>query len=240
MTTAELTVIAPCFNEEPNVAPLCARMLAVFDGMPVPTELLLIDDGSHDHTWDRIAAAAQRHERVRGVRHEKNQGIVGGWLSGLCHSSAPLVCLIDSDLQNRPEDIPLLYRTFVEKGPDLVQAVRHPKVNRNRIAFSKGLNALLNLTFGMHLRDNKSGFILCRRAVLEDILEDAAGYRYFQSFIGVAAGVRGLHIEEVDNDFDGRNAGQSFLSNFPLQVSFRIILELGRYRAATRRRRPAR
>ncbi len=236
MASAELTVIAPCFNEELNIEPLCARVLAVFDALPIQAELLLVDDGSFDRTWERISEAAAKHARVRAVRHETNRGIVAGWLSGLGNTTASLVCLIDSDLQNRPEDIPRLYRTYLERRPDLVHAVRHPKVNRNRIVFSKVLNAILNLAFGMHLRDNKSGFILCRREVLEDILKDAAGYRYFQSFVGVAAGVRGYGIEEVDTAFDGRSAGESFLSKFPLGVSLRIVLELGRYRAQTLRR----
>lgn len=231
----ELSVIAPCFNEELNVDPLCARMLAVFDEMPIPAELVLIDDGSKDQTWDRITAAARKHPRVRGVRHDENKGIVGGWISGISSTEAPLVCLIDSDLQNRPEDIPRLYEAYVATHPDMVQAVRHPKVNKNRIAFSKGLNALLNATFGMRLRDNKSGFIVTTRAHLADILRDADGYRYFQSFIGVAAGARGLRIVEVDTDFDARSAGESFLSNFPVQVSTRICVELLRYRLDTLR-----
>jgi len=238
MTTPGLNVIAPCFNEELNVEPLSARVRAVFDKMPIACELILVDDGSKDGTWERIQAASRDDARIRGVRHEKNRGIVGGWVSGLENGSAPLVCLIDSDLQNRPEDIPRLYEAYLRAKPDLVQAVRHPKVNRNRIAFSKGLNAILNVTFGMHLRDNKSGFVLCPREHLEDILRDAPGYRYFQSFIGVAAGVRGLRIEEVDTDFDARAAGESFLSNFPVQVSVRIIQELMRYRAQTLRRKP--
>lgn len=236
MTNPELAVIAPCFNEELNVDPLCARMLAVFDGLPVAAELVLVDDGSKDETWARISEAAERHPRVRGVRHEKNKGIVGGWLSGLANARAPIVCLIDSDLQNRPEDIPRLYAAFVEKRPDIVQAVRHPKGNLSRFAFSKGLNALLNVTFGMRLRDNKSGFILCRREVLASILADAPGYRFFQSFIGVSAGARGYRIEEVDTEFDERNAGVSFLSQFPVMVSLRIVQELLRYRVETLRR----
>lgn len=236
MTTPELAVIAPCFNEELNVDPLCARMLAMFDGLSVPAELVLIDDGSKDHTWEKIEAAGKRDARVRGVRHEKNKGIVGGWLSGLAATKAPLVCLIDSDLQNRPEDVPRLYDVYARLRPDIVQAVRHPKANMNRVAFSRGLNAILNATFGMRLRDNKSGFILCKREVLEDILKDAPGYRFFQSFIGVAAGARRLRIEEVDTEFDMRNAGESFLSNFPIQVSLRIIEELVKYRVDTLRR----
>lgn len=237
-----LVVIAPCFNEELNVEPLAARMVKVFDGMaqvkapsggPFSAQLVLVDDGSRDGTWSRIEEAAQRDPRVLGVRHPTNKGIVGGWLSGLSASQAELVCLIDSDLQNRPEDIARLYETFLRDKPDIVQAVRHPKVNKNRIAFSKGLNLLLNVSFGMWLRDNKSGFILCRREVLEDILRDAPGYRYFQSFIGVAAGVRKLRITEVDTDFEPRNAGESFLSNFPIGVSLRICKELLDYRLST-------
>lgn len=241
MATPTLSVIAPCFNEELNVDPLCDRMFAVFEQLaadpvhPVTAELILIDDGSKDATWQKIEERAAKDARVRGVRHAKNKGIVGGWGSGLEASRAPLVCLIDSDLQNRPEDISRLYRAFVEERPDIVQAVRHPKVNKNRIAFSKGLNAILNVSFGMRLRDNKSGFILCKREVLEGILRDAPGYRYFQSFIGVAAGVRRLRIAEVDTDFDARNAGESFLSNFPIQVSLRICRELLDYRIDTLR-----
>lgn len=228
-----LSVIAPCYNEELNVDPLCTRMLAVFDGMDVKAELVLVDDGSKDETWARITAAMARDPRVRGVRHDKNRGIVGGWLSGLAHAEAPLVCLIDSDLQNRPEDVPRLYAAYVKKEPDLVQAVRHPEGSVTRLVFSKGLNALLNVTFGMHLRDNKSGFIVCRREVLADILADAPGYRYFQSFIGVAAGVRHYTVAEVDTVFEARNAGESFLSGFPAMVSLRIVKELLRYRRET-------
>ncbi|NUP10443.1 MAG: glycosyltransferase family 2 protein [Polyangiaceae bacterium] len=233
----DLTIIAPCFNEDMNVHPLVARMLAMFETLPIDAELILVDDGSRDATWQKIQEEQAKHDRVRGFHHEKNKGIVGGWRTGLAGSRSPLVCLIDSDLQNRPEDIPRLYDAYESERPDLVQAVRHPKVNKNRIAFSKGLNFLLNATFGMHLRDNKSGFILCKREVLDAILADADGYRYFQSFIGVAAGVRQCRIVEVDTDFDARHAGESFLSNFPIQVSLRICKELLQYRVDTLRNR---
>src|SRR5262245_44644754 len=60
MMDPTLSVIAPCFNEELNVEPLCERMLAVFDRMPIPAELLLIDDGSKDRTWDKIEEASRK------------------------------------------------------------------------------------------------------------------------------------------------------------------------------------
>jgi phenylacetate-CoA ligase len=232
----EISVIAPCLNEEDNVAVLVRRTMATFDTMRVPGELVLVDDGSTDRTWAAIESEMGRHPRLRGARHPRNRGIVGGWKTGLEVARGPLVCLIDSDLQNRPEDIPRLYDAHEREAPHIVQGVRNPKRPSRRLMFSRGLNLLLNASFGMRLRDNKSGFVLCRREVLESILEDAEGYRYFQSFIGVAAGVRGYRLVEVDTSFEPRHAGESFLSRFPIQVSLRIIGELARYRIETLRR----
>ena len=162
-----ISVIAPCFNEEENVDPLVDRMIAAFDAMNVPAELLLIDDGSRDATWERISVRAAADARVRGVKHDANRGIEGAWQSGLEAAKGRLACLIDADLQNRPEDVVRLYKAYLRDLPDLVQAVRHPVRGLRRCRmFSRGLNFLLNTVFGMKLRDNKSGFVLGRRETL--------------------------------------------------------------------------
>jgi phenylacetate-CoA ligase len=220
-------------NEEDNVDLLVERVCRTFDEVPVRGQLVLIDDGSTDATWERIEAHVRASDRVTGVRHDANRGIEGSWRTGLEHAAAPLVCLIDSDLQNRPEDIARLYRAYRDKSCDLVQAVRHPTQDRTRIFFSRALNLLLNATFRMKLRDSKSGFVMCRREVLADILEHRFRYRYYQSFIGVAASVRGYRIEEVDTDFERRHAGSSFLSSVPVVPSLRILVELAKFRTET-------
>lgn len=234
-TTApvELSVIAPCYNEEGNVYELTRRMLAMFDTLPVPAELLLIDDGSKDRTWDRIQDAMALDSRVRGEQHPKNRGIEGGWLTGLGVAHGRLVALIDSDLQNPPEDIARLYEAYREGGSDIVQGVRHPVNVHSRLFFSRALSHLLNATFLMRLQDNKSGFILCSKEVLRDLLDHRFHYRYFQNFIGAAMGVRGYKVREVDTEFRPRHAGQSFLSDFPVLVSLKIAAELVKYRVET-------
>ena len=233
-----LSVIAPCYNEQGNIPALTERTLAVFDCLGITGQLVLIDDGSEDQTWDRIVEEAGHDERVLGVQHETNRGIVAGWQSGLSASDGELTCLIDSDLQNRPEDIAQLYKMYLREIPDLVQGVRNPADGARRLhLFSRGLNALLNATFRMRLRDNKSGFVLCRRNDLSTILQHRYAYRYFQSFIGVAAGARGMTIAEVDTRFERRHSGQSFLSRLPILVSARILFELLKFRLETWRSR---
>jgi phenylacetate-CoA ligase len=230
-----LSVIAPCFNEEGNVAALVERVLPVLAPLPEGSELVLVDDGSRDRTWERIEAERARHDNVVGVRHEVNRGIEGGWLTGLQASSAPLVCLIDSDLQNRPEDVARLFRLYCDTPDiDLVQAVRRPARGVRRLhLFSRALNHLLNLGFGMRMRDNKSGFILCHRDVLSALLRHRYDYRYFQALIGASAGARGFSIAEVETIFDDRHAGESFLSRVPIGPSLTIVWEMAKFRIET-------
>jgi phenylacetate-CoA ligase len=234
MSNVQLSVIAPCFNEEHNVETLVQRVLDTFKAMGIRGELVLIDDGSRDQTWARITAAMEAHPEVRGVRHPKNRGIEGGWNSGIDNASADVICLIDSDLQNRPEDIQRLWETYQRESVDIVQAVRRPEglENRRRV-FSSTLNLLLNLSFGTRLRDSKSGFVLCRKEVFRAILDHKYKYRYFQSFIGAAAGVRKFTVAEVDTVFEQRRAGQSFLAGFPVKAIVNVVWEIAKFRVET-------
>jgi phenylacetate-CoA ligase len=225
-----LSVIAPCLNEEGNIDLLAARTLAVFDKMNIRAELVLVDDGSTDQTWTRIQAQTGKDCRVRGVRHARNQGMECAWRTGLNAAKGERVCLIDADLQNRPEDIALLNNAFTLGHADAIQAVRHSvTAARHRCLFTRGLNFLLNRVFGMRSKDNKSGFILCGREVLADILRHRYRYRYYQCFIGPAAHLRGYVIQEIDTVFDSRHAGRSFMTQ-PVLISLKILWETLKFR----------
>jgi phenylacetate-CoA ligase len=229
-----LSVIAPCYNEEPNIDLLVERTLAVFATLDIEAELVLIDDGSVDRTWARVRARTEADPRVRGLQHSTNGGIESAWNTGLTAARGHLICLMDADLQNRPEDIPRLLRAYVHGAADVVQGVRHASsmLTRHRL-FTRGLNRLLNRAFGTSLRDNKSGFILCHREVLRTVLEHRFYYKYFQSFLGVAVCSRGYTLGEVDTVFDARHAGSSFLSRIPVLASIRICWELLKFRFET-------
>ena len=224
-----LSIVAPCFNEAANIPELVARCVRVLDDNGIAGEILLVDDWSQDDTGDVIREQESRFgPRVRGVAHQENLGIEAAWRSGLSASRGTYACFLDADLQNQPEDVGRLYREIRASNADLVQGVRRHigKAERSRVLLSVGLNWLLNVSFGMRARDNKSGFVLARREVLGDVLSHRHRYRYFQTFITVATEARGFQIREVETLFERRIHGQSFLGRFPLKVIFFCLVDL--------------
>lgn len=217
MTHVVLSVVAPCYNEEDNVAALASRVRKVFEKMGVVGELILVDDCSTDDTRAHIAALGEKFPEVRGVYHDHNKGIFGGWQSGLAASQGDFVCFIDSDLQNPPEEIVRLFRKLRSSGFDMVQAVRSSigRLRDNRWFLSRGLNHVLNGMFGMNAQDNKSGFVLAPREVLTDCLRIKGRYRYPHTFIRVSAERKGYRVAEVETLFEDRKAGKSFLGDIP-------------------------
>ena len=231
MAELQLSVIAPCFNEELNIPELTRRVLNVFDHGKIEGELVLVDDGSRDGTRVVIERMMQEHPgRVVGRFHPANLGMAYGWKTGVAAASAPIVAVIDADLQYQPEDLLRLYRELLDHSVDIVQGWRSA-VGRERGArynLSRGLNYMLNKTFGMELQDNKSGFVMCAKEVMEDLLTYKGNYYYWQSFIMVAAHAKGYSYKEVETLFENRRAGKSFLDGATAKAVTRSLADIGK------------
>lgn len=211
----DVSVISSCLNESRNVVELTERLEAVFAKENIRGEIVLVDDGSTDDTSKLMQELAGRFPNVKIIIHSQNRGIVKGWQSGLKVACGTYVCLIDSDLQNLPEDVGRLYKEILWSHVDAVQGWRN-HIGRLQDSWlrhiaSRGLNALLNFVFGMSMRDNKSGFVVCRKSVLEDILVHRFSYTYYQTFISVAAKYKGYSIKEVETLFQDRLLGKSYI-----------------------------
>jgi phenylacetate-CoA ligase len=225
----ELSVIAPCLNEELNIPELTRR------------ELVLVDDGSTDGTARVIRSMIEAYPgRVQGAFHPENRGIAAAWKSGAGLARGKLVATIDSDLQYQPEDLLRLRRALYEHSVDVVQGWRSwvGRAKDKRYHISRAFNHMLNGAFGMNLKDNKSGFVMCAREVFQDLLTHESGYFYWQSFVMVAAHAKGYSYKEVETLFEQRKAGQSFLDKRTLSASIKSIYDLGKalweYRAERR------
>ena len=227
-TEPALSVIVPCYNEEGNIRELATRLQAVFTGKDIPGEIIFINDCSRDQTGELIDEMAAGDPTIVACHHPTNRGLAAGWATGLAASHGSYVCLIDGDLQNLPEDVWRLYREITIHPVDVVQGYRSSigRLKDSRYSLSKGLNILLNVLFGMNLRDNKSGFVLCRREVLAEILRRRFSYYHFQSFITVAAKARGFTIREVETIFQSRLVGKSFIPSFPGKLIFQVVTDL--------------
>jgi phenylacetate-CoA ligase len=228
--TVELSVIVPCYNEEDNLPELVERTERVFERRRIRGEIVLVNDGSRDGTAAQIEALAERHPCVVGVHHPTNLGIPAGWKSGFERSRGRYVCTIDADLQYQPEAIAHLYREMCFSNADLVQGWRSTleRQHDHRYYWSRGLDYLLKLAFAMPEYDVKSGFVLYRREVFEDILQESGRFHYFQHMITVVAKAKGYSVRQVETLFAERHAGQSFVGGFPLKMMSRTLVDIGR------------
>jgi phenylacetate-CoA ligase len=226
----ELSVIVPCYNESLNIHELIERLQNVMHKKNIKGEIILVNDGSTDDTGDVIDRFAEKYKNITTVHHQKNKGIAEAWKTGLSASSGEHVCLIDADLQYQPEDIWRLYREIQVANIDIVQGYRSNigRLMDYRYIFSRGFNVILNLLFGMYLRDNKSGFVLCKREVLHDILQHRYHYYYFQSFIAIAAKEKGYTIREIEVLFRERRLGSSFIQRWPLKVIACSLIDIAK------------
>ena len=225
------SVIAPCFNEEYNIPELSRRVLAVFDRGGLAGELILVDDGSTDATRATIEAQVAAGEgRVIGCYHDGNRGISQAWATGLAAAQGGFVAIMDADLQYQPEDLLRLYRELREHSVDIVQGWRSAvgRERGTRYHLSRGFNFLLNKTFQMKLQDNKSGFVMCGKEVMEDLLAYEGNYAYWQSFIMVAAHAKGYSYKQIETLFENRRQGTSFLDDSAYRVSAQSLVDLAK------------
>jgi phenylacetate-CoA ligase len=208
-----ISIIIPCLNEAGNIRAIFERISKSLES--IKYEVVYVNDGSTDDTQLEIDKLSLDFPNVvKTTRHEVNLGIPEAWASGLSIAQYVNVCLIDGDLQNPPEAIPNLLKTFLEEQADLVQGSRSSigRIKDQRLVFSRGLNFILNVVFRQNAKDSKSGFLIARRHVLEIILRDRLRFSNFQTFIGVAARSKGFRVVEVETLFQSREIGKSFLT----------------------------
>ena len=226
-----LSVIIPCYNEEKNLPELAERIIKTFAMQNIEGEIVFVDDASEDGTHGVMRRIADEYESAIIIKkHDQNKGLFEAWKTGLKYAQGEYACFIDADLQNLPEDIARLYEEIQFTHADIVQGYRSSigRIKDSRYYLSRGLNLLLNLIFGMHAKDNKSGFIIASKEVLEDILRFRYLYYYPQSFVTVSAHIKGYTIREIETIFQSRLYGKSFITKNPLKPTLLSFVDLAR------------
>ncbi len=201
-----ISVVIPIFNEEGNIRELGRRLLETLSGMGRTFEILLVDDGSSDRSWDLIQELhAQHPESVRGIQFSRNFGQHQAIFAGFQASRGEIVITLDADLQNPPEEIPRLVAK-IEEGYDAVGGWRE---HRQDSIFRRWPSALVNRVMskvtGIHLRDYGCMLRAYRRTVVDSINQCPES----TSFIPALANSFARRIAEIPVGHAEREKGQS-------------------------------
>jgi glycosyltransferase involved in cell wall biosynthesis len=205
VTTPDLSVVAPLYNESQNVRPLVAWILEALAAYPGSFELVLVDDGSRDDTWAEVQAMAA-DPRVRGLRLARNVGQTAAMMAGFDHARGRVVVSLDGDLQNDPRDIPELVAKL-DEGYDLVCGWRQRRQDKLllRKVPSWVANRMIRRLTGVPITDNGCSLKAYRRELLDRISLYAEQHR----FIPALSASVGARITEMPVRHHARRYGES-------------------------------
>lgn len=167
MNDVDISLILPVFNEGDHLAQSLQVILGVIDSVTPSYEVILVNDGSQDSTWDIVTAAAAANPKVRGVSFSRNLGKESAILAGLRHAAGRAVILMDADLQHPPMLIPEMVRLWREEKYDIVNARKSWRGRENAVQrmLAKSFYAIYAALTGANIR-NASDFKLMDRRVV--------------------------------------------------------------------------
>jgi dolichol-phosphate mannosyltransferase len=179
----ELSIVIPLFNEGTLVEELIKRVKFNSNAITQEFEIILIDDGSTDSTWEKIENGAKQDGRVKGIKFSRNFGHHYALTAGLHHAVGEWVVVMDGDLQDRPEVIPELY-TKVNEGFDIVFVSRRNRPERiyYRI-IQKIFYWILRRLSGINFDSSQANFSILNRKVVEAFKNFPENARFYASTI---------------------------------------------------------
>jgi glycosyltransferase involved in cell wall biosynthesis len=223
----ELSVVVPFHNEEPNVEPLYEALTCALVPLAVPYELILIEDGSTDGTFLKLARIQRQDERVRVIRFTRNFGQTAAFAAGFAHARGRLIATIDGDLQNDPADLPRLLA--MAAAFDVVAGWRRPRRDPwlTRRVPSIVANWLIGIVSGVRLHDNGCSLKVFNADMVKPLKLRAGMHR----FLPALASQLGARVTEVVVHHRPRQHGRS---NYGLSRTFRVVADLVHLRGLMR------
>jgi dolichol-phosphate mannosyltransferase len=225
-----LTIVVPCYNERPNVAPLIAKLDAALFG--IAWEAVFVDDNSPDGTTAEVRRIAQTDPRVRCIRRIGRRGLSSAVIEGALSSSAQFVAVIDGDLQHDETRLPDMLAALKSGRYDLAVGSRHVAggddsglAGRWRHLLSDGGSRLARLFLPVQLNDPLSGFFMLPRPLFEQLATMLTG-QGFKILVDLAlSSPAPLRVIEIPAVFHERVAGESKLDALVLMQFAGLLLD---------------
>src|SRR6266705_6861367 len=229
--SSKTLVIIPTYNERENLTPLAARLLA----LPVPIDLLVVDDNSPDGTGEVADALAAQHPQIHVLHRAEKDGLGRAYCAGFAWAlerDYQFTFEMDGDLSHNPDDVPKLLEAA--QGADLVLGSRYCNGIRvinwplNRLMLSKGAAKYVQIITGMPFTDPTGGYKCFRQRALRAINLDAIrsnGYS-FQIEMTHKLWRQGMRIVEVPIIFTDRFLGHSKMSGHIVREALWMVWRL--------------
>ncbi len=199
------SVVIPLYDERETLRPLYEQICAALGPLERPFEILFVDDGSQDGSFDVLTELHQSDPRVRVFRFRKNSGKSPSLAAGFDHVRGEIVFTMDADLQDDPDELPHLLNKLNE-GYDVVSGwKRDRKDPLSKKIFSKFFNGIVGWFTGINLHDFNCGLKVYRREVVDQL----SVYGEMHRFLPVWAAQYGFRVTELPVVHHPRQAGRS-------------------------------
>lgn len=218
--SVEISIVIPLLNEVESIPALCEKLTASLKGLGKSYEVIIVDDGSTDGSWDLLKSLQPKHPGFRLIRLRRNFGQTAALSAGFASVRGDIVITLDADLQNDPGDIPLLL-TEMAKGADVVSGWRKNRQDAfiNRKLPSMIANGLISRITGVHLHD----YGCTLKAYHREVIENLKLYGEMHRFIPALASWVGAKVVEIPVNHHARQFGRS---KYGISRTLRVFLDL--------------
>jgi glycosyltransferase involved in cell wall biosynthesis len=216
----DISVIIPVCDEEENLEILSTKLKSVLDKLQKDYEIIFIDDGSTDRSYQVLKNLAKNNSGIKLIKFRKNYGKTAAIAAGVKASNGNYIVTIDGDLQNDPEDIPLMLQK-IDHGYDVVSGWRQNRKDNPLLTNFPSVvaNKIISFMTGVKLRDNGCFLKVFRAETLKDI----SLYGEMHRFIVPLACMEGAKVLEVPVKHHSRIHGHS---KYNVTKTFQVVLDL--------------
>ena len=219
VNSVSLSIVVPLFNEEESIEMLITRILEVGNSFNFDYEIILVDDGSTDGTWEKIVLIQKDLPYVRGIKFRLNYGQTSTMVAGFDHAQGEIIVTMDGDLQNDPSDIPRLLEK-IREGYDIVSGWR---INRKdhfvRSLLSRIANAIISWTTNVQLHDYGCSL----KAYRADCIKSLKAYGEMHRFFPALASMTGARVTEIPVKHHPRKYG---VSKYGLDRTLKVFSDI--------------
>ncbi len=220
MPDIDISIVVPLYNEEENIIQLYDSITEVMRGLDKSYEIIFVDDGSSDETFERAESIHAKDDNLKVIKFRRNYGQTPAMQAGFEHAKGKIIISMDGDMQNDPKDIPKFLKK-IEEGYDIVCGWRKNRKDKliSRKVPSKIANWLIGRVTGVKIHDNGCSL----KAYRSGVIKSTKLYSDMHRFIPAMASITGTRYTEIVVNHHARKFGTS---KYGLSRIWKVFLDM--------------